>query len=94
MKYPEMKIPTLGESEEEKSYGSPQMCSLHGNSRGPELQESVTGCKPAGRGINLNGITPLLLFLLLLLLHLLFHLPLFHSLTLLSLLACFFSTVV
>lgn len=37
VKYPEMNIPTLGDSEEEKSYGSAQMCSLHGNSRGLEL---------------------------------------------------------
>lgn len=61
------------------------MCSPHGNGRGLELYESVTGCRPAGRGINLNGITPLLpvsLFLL----HLLFHIPQFqsHGLSLLS----------
>ena len=43
------------------------------------LQESVTGCRPAGRGINLNGIAPLLLFLVLLLLR-----PFFFSSSALS----------
>ncbi len=47
---------------EGKSCKSPQMCFLDGNGRGLELQESVTECRPAGRGINLNGITLLLLF--------------------------------
>lgn len=43
-----------------------------GMAEGLELRESVTGCRPAGRGINLNGIGLLLLSLLLLLLRLLF----------------------
>ena len=75
VKYPGMKIPYPSERKwEERKIKqiSSDVFTGWGMAQRPELQESVTGCRPAGRGINLNGITPLLLFLLLLLLHLLF----------------------
>lgn len=52
VKYSGMKIPSL--REKRWVCGSPQMCSLDGNGRGLELQESVKECRPAGRGINLS----------------------------------------
>lgn len=88
MKYPGMKIPYPSERKREErkiKQISSDVFPGWGTAQGPELQESVTGCRPAGRGINLNGITPLLLFLLLLLLHLLFFI--FRSF---SLAACLF----
>lgn len=74
VKYPGMKIPTLREGKREGGGKADLLrCApWMGMAEGLGLQESVTGCRPAGRGINLNGISLLLLFLLLLLLRLLF----------------------
>lgn len=73
VKHPGMIIPTYKEKRKAKTRGPRSDEDARG--RRLELRESVAGCRPPGCGINLNGITPLPLFLHLLLLHLLFHLP-------------------